>query len=231
MKRRYFTVWAAALLLLTACAASPAVIQESQTVAETSSRKPEQAAESSGFESTAETTEQPSDAKLPESEFVFGTVAEKAKLLPYDEFAQERLMFSALDVDYAAGNVLRSGFVFGAPEQMERCKELFAEAAHTGSEAEAEDCLQTAALLDDFAAQYSSEDYMYLVFCGQNAYDKSKYRSYLGTDIAFDGEHIELVPRYEITDEEQALHEQVPAVEPPQYLWVAAVPRTFLSAE
>lgn len=234
MKRRYPAVWAAAFWMLTACAAVPDVTQEAQISAETSSAETTQAdvpPESEPPDAIPEV----SAAEVPDSEYVFGTVGEQAALLPYDEFEQERLMFEAFDADYAEDNVLRRGFALGSAEQLERCKLLFSEtAARIGSAAAEEEALQAAALLDAFAvyaAAYPSEEYIFLVFCGGNPQDKSQYSSYLGTDIAFDGANIELVPRYEVTDEEAALHEQTPALSPPQYLWVGAVPRTFLSAD
>lgn len=163
-------------------------------------------------------------------------LSSQAKVLSCGDYYQETLVFDGFDPECSENLMLFQGFLLNSIDQVSRYKELYTETLErsikTGTEQPATDEYQHAMeLIDNLTEQYPLDDYMYLVTCDYDKHHWSKYTSFQGMDIVADGEMLKLIRRYETIDQEKYALEQTPALTPPKYLWIAAVPREFLSEE
>lgn len=246
---------AAAFLLLTSCSDEKPLSQELpeptealfteivQTVEPTESETEAQTVTESASETVTiiETQKVPetTEISLPyrleaDEELDFSSLSDQTKTLRYDEFYQEILVFQDFYPEYSEGNALHKNYLINSEDQLSRYKELFAEALQRNiningrEESSTAEYQQAIDLIDNMTGFYPSDDYVYLAECSYDSYYLSKYTAFIGMDIVVDGEMLKLIRRYETTDNDKLLHEETLALEPPQYLWVAAVPREFL---
>lgn len=211
---------------------------ESETEAQTVTEFASEAVTIIETQKSTETTEISLPYRLEADEEIdLSSLSDRAKALRYDEFYQENLVFQYFYPDLSEDHALFKKFFLDSEDQISRYKELYTEplqrsiSINDTEESAANEYQQAIDMIDNMTELYPPDDYVYLATCSYYSQYWSKYTTYLGNDIVVDGEMLKLIRRYETTDYDKYLQEEVPSLAPPHYLWIAAVPREFLSED
>lgn len=211
---------------------------ESETESQTATESASKAVTVIETQKATETTEVSLPYRLEEDEELdLSGLSDRAKTLRYDKFYQENLVFQYFYPELSEDHALFKKFFLDSEDQISRYKELYTEPLQRSisingtEESAANEYQQAIDLIDNMTELYPLDDYVYLATCSYYSQYWSKYTTYLGNDIVVDGEMLKLIRRYETSDYDKYLQEEVPSLAPPHYLWIAAVPREFLSEE